>query len=131
MDLHLTKKDFRIDWFSGTGGGGQNRNKHQNCCRITHIESGLTATAQTERDRPANQKRAFKALVSRLLAYYAAPAEQRRDFSNVVRTYHFERDSVSDGVITKPTKPVMDGQIDDFIENGLHGVRPLRETGRM
>lgn len=50
-ELHLTKKDFKLEWFSGTGAGGQYRNKHQNCCRITHIESGLTCTGQTQRDR--------------------------------------------------------------------------------
>lgn len=29
QELHLTKKDFKIDWFSGQGAGGQHRNKHQ------------------------------------------------------------------------------------------------------
>ena len=28
-ELHLTKKDFKITWFSGQGAGSQHRNKHQ------------------------------------------------------------------------------------------------------
>jgi len=43
-DIHYTKKDFKIDWYSGSGAGGQHRNKHQNCCRIIHIESGFSET---------------------------------------------------------------------------------------
>lgn len=39
-------KDFEVEWYSGTGCGGQKRNKTQNCCRITHIESGIISTAQ-------------------------------------------------------------------------------------
>jgi protein subunit release factor A len=36
----VTKKDFNVDYFSGKGAGGQYRNKHQNCVRLKHIESG-------------------------------------------------------------------------------------------
>ena len=32
--FHAERKDFRIDYFSGTGAGGQYRNKHQNCVRL-------------------------------------------------------------------------------------------------
>lgn len=58
----LTKKDFEIQWYSGHGKGGQNRNKHQNCCRIRHPESGAVATGQEQRDRSQNQKAAFHRL---------------------------------------------------------------------
>lgn len=51
-----TKKDFHIDWFSGSGAGGQHRNKHQNCCRITHIETGLRAQGTESRSRATNQE---------------------------------------------------------------------------
>lgn len=37
-----TKDDFDIDWFSGSGAGGQHRNKHQNCVRLKDKETGIT-----------------------------------------------------------------------------------------
>ena len=55
----VTKKDFNVTWFSGTGAGGQFRNKHQNCCRIIHRESGAIATGQSQKSREANRKEAF------------------------------------------------------------------------
>ncbi len=96
-ELHLTKKDFKLEWYSGTGAGGQYRNKHQNCCRITHIETGLTATGQTERDRPSNQRKAFEALARKIFAYYEALDAPKREISNEeVRVYHAERNEVKD-----------------------------------
>lgn len=59
----ITKKDLQITWFSGTGGGGQHRNKHQNCCRIKHLESGALVTGQEERSRKQNLQKAFRRLV--------------------------------------------------------------------
>ena len=59
----ITKKDFKIDYFSGTGAGGQYRNKHQNCVRIHHAESGVISTGQSNRERQANTREAFNALV--------------------------------------------------------------------
>jgi peptide chain release factor 1 len=58
----LTKKDFDVQWFSGTGAGGQHRNKHQNCCRLYHPASGVRVTGQSHRDRVANQREAFNNL---------------------------------------------------------------------
>ena len=58
----MTKDDLDIDWFSGTGCGGQYRNKHQNCCRIRHKDSGAIATGQSQRDRVSNLKEAMENL---------------------------------------------------------------------
>lgn len=58
----VTKNDFEVDWFSGTGCGGQYRNKHQNCCRIRHKDSGAIATGQSQRDRVSNLKEAMENL---------------------------------------------------------------------
>ena len=58
----VTKKDLDIKFFSGIGAGGQHRNKHQNCVRLTHHDSGVTVTGQTSRSREQNLKEAFRSL---------------------------------------------------------------------
>lgn len=58
----VTRKDLKIDFYSGTGAGGQHRNKHQNCVRIHHPESGARTTGQSHKERPSNLAEAFKSL---------------------------------------------------------------------
>ena len=60
--LTLTKKDFAVTYFSGSGAGGQHRNKHMNCVRITHPESGVTGCGTEQRSRQQNKRMAFKRL---------------------------------------------------------------------
>lgn len=60
----ITKKDFEIPYFSGTGPGGQHRNHHMNCVRMRHLESGASATAQDERSREQNLQNAFKRIIA-------------------------------------------------------------------
>jgi len=59
----VTRKDFEVTWFSGTGNGGQNRNNRRKCCRIRHKESGAVGTGQEERSCEQNQKNAFYRLI--------------------------------------------------------------------
>jgi protein subunit release factor B len=63
--LSLTRDDFRIDWFSGSGAGGQNRNKVKAACRVTHIASGAQSECQEERLASQNFKKAFTRLVEK------------------------------------------------------------------
>jgi len=62
----ITKKDLKLDYYSGSGAGGQHRNKHMNCVRLTHIDSNITVTGQSNRDRIANTKEAFNNLVNNI-----------------------------------------------------------------
>ena len=62
VKFSITKKDLEITWFSGSGAGGQHRNKHDNCCRIRHPETGVIVTGQSQRDRISNQKEALQNL---------------------------------------------------------------------
>lgn len=59
----VTKKDFDLHWFSGTGAGGQGRNKLQNSLRLTHRASGAQSTGQSNKSRVANQKEAFNGII--------------------------------------------------------------------
>ena len=64
LTLSKERGDFKVDYFSGKGPGGQNRNKSQKCCRISHPESGAVGTGQDERSREQNTRNAFNRLVS-------------------------------------------------------------------
>jgi protein subunit release factor B len=59
----ITKKDMVIQYFSGTGPGGQSRNKNQNCVRLRHIESGVVTTGQSNKERKLNLREAFNNLI--------------------------------------------------------------------
>ena len=102
------KKDFRVDWFSGTGGGGQYRNKHPNCCRLVDKETGITTTGQEHRERPANLKSAFHKMVEKLKEYYSTllnsdtcTRSQTASFGKATRSYDLEGDRVTDHVTGK------------------------------
>jgi len=119
-EIHLTKKDFKIDWYSGTGAGGQKRNKVQACCRFTHIESGLTVNGTESRSRVENQRTAFTKLAKLVISWYNAQDSTERDISNeVIRNYHAPRNEVLDKAsgLKQPYKDVViKGNIADMVE---------------
>jgi peptide chain release factor 1 len=58
--LSLTAKDFRWEYYRGSGNGGQNKNKTDNCCRCTHPPTGVMAYSEDGRSKEHNRKEAFK-----------------------------------------------------------------------
>lgn len=104
--LKLDDKDFVVEWYSGTGAGGQHRNKHQNSCRLTHKPSGIVVTAQC-RSRQESEAQARKTLLERLDQEHRqrlgkANASLRKEQvgsgqrGDKMRTYRFQDDSVKD-----------------------------------
>lgn len=98
--------DFRYDWFSGSGAGGQHRNKKKNSCRVTHIPTGITKSAQT-RDREASKKQALQDLIYTLdsiketknIQYFAQNKKQQTgtgERGDKIRTYRFQDDITTD-----------------------------------
>ena len=98
-EIHLTKKDFKLEWYSGQGAGGQHRNKHQNCCRITHPESGLTVNGTESRSRVENQRTAFTKLAKMVIDWHRqgeAVLEATERPTETIRNYHEPRNEVLD-----------------------------------
>ena len=119
-DIHYTKKDFRIEWYSGSGAGGQHRNKHQNCCRITHIESAITERGTESKSRIDNQRTAFTRLSKRVAAWaIARDAENIKINTSIIRNYNESRNEVHDkasGLKLPYTHVVRDGNLGRMID---------------
>ncbi len=116
--------DFHIEWFSGTGKGGQHRNKKMNSCRVKHLPTGLMESRQG-RKRESNLRDAKQALLKQLKqaqhnATASTVAEIRKNQvgcgmrGDKFRTYRLQDDNVIDhqsGRRAKGTK-VMKGYFD-------------------
>lgn len=74
--------DLRVRWFSGTGAGGQHRNKHQCSVELTHVPTGISRKAET-RSRENSMRLAMEALLEAIAAGDAARDAAR---INSVRT---------------------------------------------
>jgi protein subunit release factor A len=59
-------RESRVDTFRGSGPGGQHRNKVETAVRVTHLLSGLVATASDSRSQARNREMAFQRLAKKL-----------------------------------------------------------------
>lgn len=105
-NIAFNDRDFKVEWYSGTGAGGQHRNKHQNSCRLTHIPTGTVVTAQC-RSRENSLNEAKTELLNRLnggqqkselMERSAIRKEQvgTGERGDKVRTYRFQDNTVKD-----------------------------------
>jgi len=119
-EIHLTKKDFKLEWYSGQGAGGQHRNKHQNCCRITHKDSGITINGTASRSRVENQRTAFTKLAQLVILWYRNQEHKDPKISEeVIRNYHAVRNEVHDkesGLKMSYKEIVSDGNIEPMVK---------------
>ena len=99
----MKKKDLKIRFTKGKGPGGQNKNKVETACHITHISTGVTSYAD-ERTRKMSKKIAMKNLKKKLKEFHdnilAEKKKQRRDDliknTRTIRTYDFKKGIVTD-----------------------------------
>ncbi|MDB5703234.1 MAG: prfA [Sphingomonas bacterium] len=120
----LHDADVRERWFSGTGAGGQHRNKHQNSVELHHLPTGLRRTAQT-RSRETSRRAAWEALAAALSAQSESRAAEDMNQlrarqiglgmrADKRRTYRFRDDRVVDDLtgLSASCTRVMRGHID-------------------
>ena len=94
--MKISEDQFRYEWFSGTGKGGQHRNKHQNCCRCIHEPTGITANGTNSRSREDNKHAAYTTCRSRVEAYFHRDTERFQAGNERIRTYHEADNRVTD-----------------------------------
>ena len=121
--------DFKVEWYSGTGKGGQHRNKVKTSCRVTHIPTGITQQAQT-RSRENSLQQARAQLTKTLDSLYTHTLQQdiNCDRSTMIgygnrsergRTYKFQHNMVEDHTSGKRTtcKQILRGHFDKLWDN--------------
>jgi peptide chain release factor 1 len=112
--ININIKDVRTEWFSGTGAGGQHRNKHQNSCRLIHTPTGIVVTSQ-QRKRDQSFTTAWSELERRVQsdaqsADAATTSSLRSSLTgsgmraDKIRTYRFQDDQVKDHTSHKAAK---------------------------
>jgi peptide chain release factor 1 len=62
----LDKNDLRIEFYRGTGPGGQHRNKVSTAVRVKHLPTGLIVTRETGRSQSTNLEDAMRDMEGRL-----------------------------------------------------------------
>lgn len=94
----VRKTDLKIDHYSGTGAGGQHRNKHQNCVRMLHKPTGLRSQCQDHKSREQNTRTAFRRLADKLVPLMKNKALRERYAAGLtrIRTYTADRHAVKD-----------------------------------
>ena len=124
--MKVTEEQFIYEWYSGTGKGGQHRNKHQNCCRCIHEPTGIQAVGTSSRSREDNKRAAYITCLSRVQAHFHKDKERYLAGSERIRTYHEPDNRVVDhasGHTDTYTNVVDKGFIDEMIEARAQAVR--------
>lgn len=131
VQFELNMNDLRIDFYRGTGKGGQHRNTTDSACRIVHIPTGLMVTCEDERSQFQNKDKALTQIRSRLynqkLAQQESNISQKRkqlvgrgDWANRIRTYNFKKQQFYDhriNYVTTQIYDIMSGNLDQLILN--------------
>ena len=132
INISINPTDLKIDTYRASGAGGQHVNKTDSAIRITHLPTNTVVQCQNDRSQHRNREEAMHMLKSKL---YEQELRRRREeqqnlenskteigWGHQIRSYIFDQSKIKDlrtGYETGNIKAVMDGQLDQFIEESL------------
>ena len=137
IDVEVLDKDLRVDTYRSSGAGGQHVNTTDSAVRITHIPTGIVVQCQNDRSQHKNKAQAMSMLRSRI---YEMEMRKRQDeaqaehsaktdigWGNQIRSYvlhpyQMVKDART-GVEKGNAQGVLDGDLDDYLEASLAGVK--------
>jgi len=137
VEVVINPADLRVDTYRASGAGGQHVNKTDSAVRFTHIPTGIVVTCQNERSQHKNRAMAMKILRARLFELEERKkkealekfTKEKKEIawgsqirSYVLHPYRMVKDHRT-GVEVGNADAVLDGDIDQFIEAYLMGVR--------
>lgn len=132
IDIEINPADLRVDTYRSQGAGGQHVNTTDSAVRITHVPTNIVVQCQSDRSQHKNRAQAMKQLRAKLyelemrkqMAEHDALEASKRDigWGNQIRSYVLDDSRIKDlrtGVETRNTQAVLDGSLDQFIEESL------------
>ncbi len=129
-EIEISPSDIQMDVYKAGGPGGQSVQKNSTAIRLTHKPTGIVVQCQDERSQGQNRARALSILKARLFEIEENKRSQEQaadrksqigsgDRSEKIRTYNFPQSRITDHRINYSSHKlavVLDGEIDDFIE---------------
>jgi len=134
IGIAISEKDLRIDTYRSSGAGGQHVNTTDSAVRITHLPTKIVVQCQNERSQHKNKETCMNMLKARL--YESELQKREKESENiensksdigwgyqirsyVLHPYRLVKDNRTNYESSSPDK-VLDGDIDNFLENSLY-----------